>query len=355
MLTTRQPARTTERFRPERGTRITLSDFLYKRIPNRETFMRQVARKFGIESPDFKILVTNSVTDKTQEVSELDIDLMDGTKIEVDERPVKLGRKRLPVSGWIAYAKDPYKNEEMAGVRIYARKKLAATSRDFGRKSGFTGEFSIRSYMVGKIHADWLDEKEDLIASDRQDIQWSSERGLALQRWGIELIEELGKTSRAPMRKKTFEEFKERSGLERHARERFGHTLVYDAAIDVGKRLAGGISRQDLRDDEYVKRMLELILSVAPHKTIVDKLKQLADEGNENALGVMAAFFGDAKMAEVASLGQVADARIRAIDALADSIETQAPGGRRRTATSVGERAVAYRTPLDAAASQPES
>ena len=313
------------KFSPKRGTKITLSNFLSKKIPDRKTFMRQVARKFGIESTDFKIFVTDSITNETQEVSELDIELMEATKIVVDKMPVHFGRKRLPVRGWIAYAKDPYRNEEVAGVRIYARKKLAATSRDFGRKSGFTGEFTIRSYMVGKVHADWLDENEDLVASDRQDILWSSDRGQALQKWGTALMEKLGKTSRAPMSKKTFEEFKEKSKLEERARERFGHTPVYDAAMEIGKRLAGGFSRQNLRNDYYVKGMLELILSVAPHKTIVDNLKKLADEGNKNALGVMAAFFGDARIAETASLGQVAEERIRAIDALEKAIRAALP------------------------------
>ena len=134
----------------KRGTKITLSDFLYKKIPDHDTFMRQIARKFGLESTDFKIFVTDSLTQKAREVSELDIKILENTKISVDERPVKVDGKCLPVRGWIAYAKDPYRNEEMAGARIYARKKLAATSRDFGRKSGFTGEFTVRSYMVGK-------------------------------------------------------------------------------------------------------------------------------------------------------------------------------------------------------------
>ena len=305
----------------ERGTKITLSNFLYKKIPERGTFMRQLSRKFGIGSTDFKILVTDSVTGETLPVSEMHVDLMKSTEISVDERPIPLNGEMLPVRGWIAYAKQSYRNEEMAGVRIYARGKLAATARDFGRGAGFTGEFTIRTYMVGVIHADWLDEDEDLIASDRQDIMWSSERGQALQKWGRSLMKELGRKSFEPMRKKSFELFKEKSGLEPRARERFGNTPMYDAAMEVGKRLASGSSEENLKDEDYVKGMLEMILAIAPHKTIVDKLKQLADEGNKNALGVMAALFGDAKIAEIASLGQVAEERIRAIDALENSIK----------------------------------
>ena len=310
---------------PERGTRITLSNFLYKKIPERNTFMRQLTRKFGIESVDFKVLVTDSVAKDTQPLSELDIELMNGTKISVDDRPVPLGDTKLPVRGWIAYAKHSYRNEEVAGVRIYANSKLATTSSVFGRKAGFTGEFTVRTYMVGVIHADWLDEEEDLVASDRQDILWSSERGQALQDWGQVLIKELGRQAFEPMRKKSFEMFKEKSSLEQRAKERFGDTPVFDAAMDIGKRLAGGSSEGNLEDKDYVTALLELILSVAPHKVIVDKLKQIADDGSKNALGVISGLFGDAKMAEAASLGQVAEVRIRAIDTLEKSIRASPP------------------------------
>ena len=228
-------------FSSERGTKITLSDFLYKKVPDVETFMRQLARKFGIGSADFKISVTDSKTEKEREVSGLNVEIMDGTKIEVDEIPVPLeGEDPLPVSGWIAYAKQSYRNEEMAGVRIYVRGKLAATSRDFGRRAGFTGELTIRTYMVGEIRAEWLDEDEDLITTDRQDILWSSDKGLALQKWGTDIMEDLGRRSRKPMEKKTFETFMKKSELKSHAREMFGDTRVYDAAMYVGEETFQG-------------------------------------------------------------------------------------------------------------------
>ena len=179
--------------------------------------------------------------------------------------------------------------------------------------------------MVGAIHADWLDEDEDLIASDRQDILWSSEEGNALQEWGQLLLVELGRTSWGPLRKKSFEEFKEKSKLEYHAKARFGNTQVYDAALEIGKKLASGSSAQSLQNEDYVKGLLELILSIAPHKTIVDKLKQIADDGNSNAMSVISTLFSDAKIAETASMGQVAEERIRVIETLEVKVRERPP------------------------------
>ena len=66
----------------------------------------------------------------------------------------------------------PYKDELMAGVRIYCRGKIAAQSLLFNKHAGFTGEYNIRSYLVGQLDADWLDEDDDLIQTDRRDILW---------------------------------------------------------------------------------------------------------------------------------------------------------------------------------------
>ena len=89
-------------------------------------------------------------------------------------------------------AKDAYKNEEMMGVRIYARGKIVGVTRDFNQPAGFTGEFTMRSYLVGQVMAECdLDDGEDLIRTDRQDILWDSEYGQLLRKWGAELITEI--------------------------------------------------------------------------------------------------------------------------------------------------------------------
>lgn len=307
---------------PKRGTKIILRDFLYKLIPDKDTFMRQLSRKFGIGSTDFKIHVTDTVTSESGDVSSLHLDLLERTKIVLDKKPVSLDGDKLPIKGWVAYSKYAYKNEEMAGVRIYVRGKLAAVTRDFGHKAGFTGEFTVRTYLVGEIHADWLDEDkdEDLVASDRQDILWSSEKGQALKEWGKKVLEDLGRKSVGPLNTRRYEVFMQKSKLDYHAKRRFGDTPVYKAALEVGKSVAGWSSMSSLDNAVYVKTLLELILSIAPHKMIVDKLKELASSGNEGALEVMSAIFGDTKLAETASLGQIAMERIRAIETLEENI-----------------------------------
>ena len=58
--------------------------------------------------------------------------------------------------------------------------------------------------------------------------------------------------------------------------------------------------------------MRELVLTVAPHKVLVDALHAAGEEATR-PLEALAKVFGQAHIAEYASLGQVADERIRAI------------------------------------------
>lgn len=46
--------------RAESGTTVRLIDFLPKRVPNRETFHRQMARRFGLSQDTFRVSVTDT-------------------------------------------------------------------------------------------------------------------------------------------------------------------------------------------------------------------------------------------------------------------------------------------------------
>jgi len=304
----------------DRGTTITMRSFLHRRTPDIEIFNRQVARRFGLQLPDFQIEVIDTTSGENFTIGELPVDVDEETKIVLDDRPVVLeDGGKLSVKGWIAYAKDPYANVEVAGVRIYARGKLVSTTRDFGLKAGFTGEYTIRSYVVGVIHADWLDldSDEDLIQSGRQDILWDSEIGTAFQSWGQEILRELGKKSWSPVREKTCKIFLEETKIEEEAKKRFQDKAVVDSAMKIAAVIGRLASRDALRErPEYAQRLKELVLTIAPHKMIVDKLAEIEKVIGDHPLEAIALIFNDARLAEAASLGEVAIERIDAIDKL---------------------------------------
>src|SRR5574341_581181 len=182
------------------GTIVRLRNFLPKVVPDMETFHRQLSYRFGLTLPDFQIFVkdTKEVNpEKEFSVGSQKPPIMPGTELVVDGLPVKTeDGQSFPVRGWIAMAKESYRNIEFAGVRIYVRGKVASVTRDFGLTPGFTGEYVARSYLVGEIHADWLDETEDLIQTHRQDILWESDVGQAFAKWGQELLRKVARLGR---------------------------------------------------------------------------------------------------------------------------------------------------------------
>lgn len=308
------------------GTTVRLSSFLPKKVPNYETFKRQLERRFALADDDLSITVHDSREQNDDfEVGPFAVPIEESTRIDLSERPVPLeDGQELPVTGQIGMATEAYKNEEMAGVRIYARGKIVATTRDFEQPAGYTGEYTTRSYLVGEVNADWLDadDGDDLVRTDRQDILWSSELGEALRAWGADLIKEVGANSREPRRNKTQHLFLDKSEIERKASERFGDPAVVGTALDLAKQIGRFAAEDELEDQEYVDGLCEVVLSVAPHRALMQAFHEFSTAvlGEEVRLETLSDIFGKTHVAELASYGQIAHERVRAITELQQAI-----------------------------------
>jgi hypothetical protein len=331
------------------GTSITLSDFDKRKVPTIDDFARQLAQRFGIQTVDWRISLfdlhkTASDPDFSRVVGELAVDRMDNTLItlkgpEANEPDVPDNYRAIgpdgevkagiqagffegglfyPVTGWVAYAAKPYKDDLMAGIRIYCRGKLAAQTTVFSLKAGFTGEYDVRSYLVGEMHADWLDERDDLILTDRRDILWSDDVVQAFQNWGQALVKEIGKLSRHPMRQRIWDEFKEKGKVEERIEEAFPqeeHKDIREKALDILEDMGKHMRREELEDQEAVDSLVRLGLMLAPHVTL-DRELRAAAEASASAISYVTTLLKTAKIAELASYGRIAEDRVRVIDKL---------------------------------------
>ncbi|MCY3785261.1 MAG: ATP-binding protein [bacterium] len=309
------------------GTTVTLRNFLPKRVPNEETFHRQLGRRFA-RIDDFAIAVEDTRGERgtVKPLKPFEVPVVDSTRIDLRRRPVPYDDGSLPIEGWVGMAKESYRNEEEAGVRIYARNKIVATTHDFGQPSGFTGEFTARSYLVGEIRAEWLDddEGEDLIRTDRQGILWDSDYGQALREYGKALVREVAHRSRDPRRRKVHDLFLKKSDIEAKARARFKEGAVVEAVCDLAKKIGSLAAEDELEDEVYVSDLSEVILAVAPHKALIDAFKEFAEEVDlpgAESLDRLATLFGRTRVAELASYGQIAAERVRSIEELKRTLD----------------------------------
>ena len=326
------------------GTTIILRNFNYRRVSDIETLSRQIAQRFGIQSENWKIALqdnTKTPDDPTYSriISAFDVQKMPNTNIWFKPNGEK-GRgevvgpdgialtdieagftydgKFYPVEGWVAYSKDPYKDELMAGVRIYCRGKIAAQTSIFNRRAGFTGEYDIRSYLIGELHADWLDEDDDLIQTDRRDILWSDELGAAFQEWGQRVVQRIGRLTRDPTRKATLDLFLTTGHVEERIREVYPSEKeeeIRKKVVDVVKMFGRTISTAEAKNPEIVSDLVDLSIELAPHITLDEKMRAAAEQ-MDTPLDTLSALLRTARIAELSSFGRIAEDRIKVIGRL---------------------------------------
>jgi len=223
-----------------------------------------------------------------------------------------------PITGWVAYSRNPYKDDLMAGIRIYCRKKIASQTAVFNLKAGFTGEHSIRSYLVGELDAEWLDEVEDLIHTDRRDILWSHELVQAFQEWGQKVVKEVGQITRDPMRIKTWDLFQKIGRLDQRIIETYprdDQENIRIIAKKIAERLGKSIRPGEVEDYEMVKPLVDLSLMLAPHLSLENLLREASDEDG-TPLIVIGNILKTARVAELSSFGRIAEKRIDVINRL---------------------------------------
>ena len=328
--------------RERTGTEIIMREFNFRRVPAIEDLSRQIAQRFGIESENWKIILQGDVEtscddDHSRTVGAFDVETMPNTRISFQydggtgrvigpdgdvisdlKSGFEYSDRFYPIIGWIAYAKNPYKDDLMAGIRIYCRGKIAAQTSVFGRRAGFTGEHNVRSYLVGELHADWLDEDDDLIQTDRRDILWSDELGAAFQQWGQRIVQRIGTLSRDPMRKAALEIFFETGQVNERVREAYPSTNeepIRKQAVEVAKTLGRTVSRSNAEDREVVGDLVDLSIALAPHITLDEMMREAAEQ-TETPLAALSAILRTARIAELSSFGRIARDRLKVIDRL---------------------------------------
>ncbi|MCC0098385.1 ATP-binding protein [Streptomyces flavotricini] len=306
------------------GTTIKLRDFRRKKVPTGNELHRQLSARFGIQRIDWDVELHNTeqtLLQETLHLGELAIDILDDTKMVLDDRCVETeSGEKLPISGWLAYTRKPYKDEAMAGIRIFSRGKIVAQTRDFQIGSGFTGEYSIRSYLVGEIHAEWLDQNEDLIRSDRQDIIWSSEVGDALKRWGQAVIKELAKRGKNALAKQVWTDFEQTTNLEERLKQEAPGDKAYQESVkQAAKLLVSDRDREAASDPKQAEKIVDLAKTIGPHKTLLEALHEVS-EVSDSPLDIILGLFQKARIAEMYSLGQVASERIEVVNKLSSMI-----------------------------------
>lgn len=172
------------------GTRIRLTKLLLRRALSEEQFMRSMARRFALAATEMRIFINGT------ELTRFDIpvqfrfpgDAVPEGDITVEEGwAVQTLETGEVIRWWIGFTEKPIEEDYLKGVSVLARGKLAQRPFSFERSQGTTGQLG-QEYLVGEVQADWLDEgvdiEDDLIQSNRDQLQLEDQRTEPLLAWG---------------------------------------------------------------------------------------------------------------------------------------------------------------------------
>ena len=181
--------------REQHGSTVTLRDLTVKQTPSKDVQAAGLARRFLLHQRvnDFEIKVNGDVLPADTDEKDIEFDFPrayrdgerpDGLKVGEDG----FGEEKLPngdfVRWRIVFYKDTIEERDLQGIAVFAGGKLAQAPFWFELVGGTTAQAG-QPYMSGRVEADFLDHKdEDLIATERQRVNWEHDDTQELLAWG---------------------------------------------------------------------------------------------------------------------------------------------------------------------------
>jgi hypothetical protein len=166
------------------GVTVTFQNLKYAKRIDVDDFRRRMGRRFALQTDRMSILVNRKPLSKDA----LDFEHRIPAKVgEWEEEDFPQGK----IKYWFGFLKSPIDEPELRGISIFARERTAQmTPFFFNLSGGINGQVGLE-YLTGQLKADFLDESEDCIATDRQTVNWQFETARALEEWGQKKLKEL--------------------------------------------------------------------------------------------------------------------------------------------------------------------
>lgn len=181
-----------KRRKQESGTTITLSRLTIHRAPSKNQFPLSMARRFLLheEQTDFVVFVQGKPLPRSYDAAGFEYqfpkDMPEPIEgVEVDEEGWGLETVGGKDIRWrVLFRKDTIDEEELRGVAVFAGGKLVQRPFFFNLTRGHTGQHGAE-YLAGQVVADFIDRlPADLIATERQRVNWGREETTPLLDWG---------------------------------------------------------------------------------------------------------------------------------------------------------------------------
>jgi hypothetical protein len=176
------------------GTNIILKNLTLGRNISQAVFSKSMARRFLLHqrSADFKVLINATELPEAEDTSLIQFvfprdyrenEMPENCRIE-DGWGIETLWNDKTIRWKFNFYEKPIGDDELQGVTIFSHGKLAQAPFFFNLTGGLGGQHG-QEYLSGQVEADYLDELEtDIIAPERQRINWEKSESIPLLEWG---------------------------------------------------------------------------------------------------------------------------------------------------------------------------
>lgn len=222
----------------------------------------------------------------------------------------------------IGFTETPIQEEELCGIAIYARGKLAQVPFFFNQRGGSASEFA-KQYITGQMIMDFVDSDDnDLISSERQRVDFESDLGQCIENWGQSLLNKLGiywKSARATQRAdKVFNGQDSRSVQLRSRLEKLSSPEQRTVRRALGV-LAGGTTTEP---DESFFKVADHLLFAYEGKVLAGLIEEIADSKEIDSAKLLEVLNESDVMASI-QIGQASLLKLEAIAHLRKMIDAR--------------------------------
>ena len=308
------------------GTKITLrciTKYRTRKI-SLPQLRRGLARRFAIIGSQYSFQVT-----------------INGSPISIEERDIQrlLAKDRngepylwnfeeeiKPETGWIVSGwigaldrTTPDADGVDRGISIMARGKMVQEPFLF---NAVVGQQYALSYLVGELHAEFVDEAEDTIGTSRNVLVWDTKANAKLMKWGKRTVNKIARKWAKKRQKdniheleenQLYSDFKERASEIGNQRAlQLADNLVRQA---IGKNPTAGV--------DELKPIIKTSLDFLEFDAFWEIAQEVVQSDVED-IGKLLSLFKEWEVIEAKEMARVTEGRIATIEKLQDLIEKDA-------------------------------
>jgi hypothetical protein len=182
---------------------------------------------------------------------------------------------------------------------------------------GVYGQHGLQ-YMTGEAVGDWLDEKEDLVATDRASVLWEHPLAQPFQQWGQQEVKEL---------LEKWVEGRTREKVEHLTRKTPFMARVAKFPAREQRELTKAIQKLTeipTIDDERLQELVEFLVRAYENEHFLDLIRQL-NAAEPNALAEVLGLLAEWDVLEAVATAQIVRGRLQIIDTFEQFIDSGVP------------------------------